>query len=244
MDQDPPVWLIPLVLIFVFVILGLVVLFFVPTLIRIARNSRMTRQVMQTGVDATATIVHARDTGVRINDNPQVGLLLQVQPPGGVPFQAEVTKTVSIVELPMFQPGAHLQVKYDPANPSRVAIISVVSGGVATAAPMGSPLMNLAQAEQMMTQYQIANEHLLKTGVAATAIVMQYLPLGINVNGNNAAVNLVVQVHPTHGAAFTAQAPGNVLAETAVPKFQPGQMITIRYNPGDLTKVAVERSGV
>ncbi len=113
MDQGPPVWLIPLVLILVVAMLGLFALMFVPMLVRLARNSQMTREVMQTGTDATGTIVQVRDTGMRINDNPQVDLLLQVQPPGGVPFQAEVTKTVSIVQLPMFQPGAQLQVKYD-----------------------------------------------------------------------------------------------------------------------------------
>lgn len=242
MVPDSLGWIIPIA-VSAFVILILAVTLG-PMLVRLASNRRMTQEVMRTGVDATATIVGLRDTGVRINDNPQVGILLQVQPAGGAPFQAEVTNTLSIVELPMFQPGAQLLVKYDPANPSRVAIISVISGGVSAAAPMASTVMNKQQAEQMLTQYQIANEQLLKTGLPAPARVVQYLPLGINVNGNNAAVNLVVEVHPSHGTAFTAQAHGNVLAPTAVPKFQPGQMVTVRYNPGDLTKVAVERSGV
>ncbi len=243
MDQDPPVWLIPVVLIFTFVILALVALVFVPTLIRLARNSRMTRQVMQTGVDATATIVQTRDTGVRINNNPQVGLLLQVQPPGGVPFQAEVTKTVSIVQLPMFQPGAQVQVKYDPSDTSRVAVIGVVAGGLASGGPMAPSLMNKQQAEQMLALCQTVNQQLLTSGQTATAKVLQYLPLGINVNGNNPAVTLIVEVQPASGTAFTAQAQGNVIAEANVHKYQPGQMIAVRYSPNDLTRVAVERSG-
>lgn len=179
----------------------------------------MTQEVMRTGVDATATIVRTWDTGVRINDNPQVGMLLLVQPSSGAPFQAQVSHTVSIVQMPMFQPGAKLQVKYDSADPTLVAISSVIAGGAATAGPMASTLMNAQQAEQMLTQFQMANEQLLKTGLAAAAKVLQYLPLGINVNGNNPAVNLVVEVHPTGGSTFTAQTLGNVIAEGNVPKF-------------------------
>ena len=129
MEQDQPVWLIPLVVLIIFGVVALFALIFIPVLLRIARNARMTKQVTQTGLDATASIVRIWETGVRINDNPQVGMLLQVQPPGGTPFQAEVTKTVSIVELPQIQPGAQLQVKYDPADTSRVAIIAVIAGG-------------------------------------------------------------------------------------------------------------------
>lgn len=223
MDQDPPVWLIPAVVVFVVVILGLCALVFIPSLVRVARNARMTQQVMQTGVDATATIVRIWETNVRINDNPQVGMLLQVQPPGGTPFQAEVIKTVSIVELPQFQPGAQVQVKYDPAQPSRVAIVGVIAGGVASGGPLAGSLMNAQQAEQMLALCQTANEQLLKSGLAATAKVLQYLPMGINVNGNNPAVTLIVEVHPTSGMAFTAQTQGNVVAEANVPKYQIGR---------------------
>lgn len=65
MDQDPPVWLIPAVVIFVVGILGLCALVFIPLLVRVARNARMAQQVMQTGVDATATIVRIWETNVR-----------------------------------------------------------------------------------------------------------------------------------------------------------------------------------
>lgn len=68
--------------------------------------------------------------------------------------------------------------------------------------------------------------------------------MGINVNGNNPAVNLIVEVQPPGSASFTAQAHGNIIAETSVYKFQPGQMVTVRYNPEDLSEVALERSGL
>ena len=233
-------WIIPVVVIAILAItLG-------PFLVRLLRNSQMTSQVMKTGVDAMATIVRTWDTGVRINDNPQVGMLLQVQPPGGAPFQAEVRQTVSIVQISMFQPGAQLQVKYDPANPSRVAIASVVPGGMAAAqmgAQMAPNMLSPQQVEQMLRQYDAANQQLIATGTQSIAKVLQYMPMGINVNGNNPAVNLMLEVHPDNGPAFTSQAQGIVIAEASIYKYQPGQTITVRFNPNDLTKVAVEHSG-
>ena len=235
-------WIIPVVVIAILAItLG-------PFLIRLLRNSQMTNQVMKTGVDAPATIVRTWDTGVRINDNPQVGMLLQVQPPGGAPFQAEVRQTVSIVQIGMFQPGAQLQVKYDPANPTRVAIASVVPGGAAAAqmgAPMGAPnMMSPQQVEQMLRQYDTANQQLIATGTQAPAKVIQFMPMGIVINGGNPAVNLMVEVQPMYGAPFTSQAQGIVISQASIPKYQPGQMITVRFNPSDQTKVAVEHSGI
>ena len=226
-----------------FGVLAIVALAIGPMLMRLMRHRRMTREVLRTGVGATATIVRTWDTGVRINDNPRVRMLLRVQPLAGAPFHSEATTTVSILQLPAFQPGGQLDVKYDPTDPTRIAIVAAIAGGVAAGGPTAG-LMNAQQAEQMLMLYQAANEELLKTGTKAPARVLQYLPLGINVNGPNAAVNLIVEVQPSDGSPFTAQANGNVIAPTGVPKFQPGQMVTVRYNPNDLTKVAVQRPGV
>jgi len=139
-------------------------------------------------------------------------------------------------------------VKYDPANPSRVAIVSVIpagmmGGGAAMGAPMASNMMNPQQTEAMLFQYQAANQQIIKVGLQAPARVIQYMPLGINVNGNNPVVNLMLEVHPVSRPVFTAMAQGILVSEASIVKYQPGQTITVRYDPNDLTKVAVEHSG-
>ena len=228
-------WIVPVAIVgFTFIILALV---FGGMFLR----WRVKQKVLETGVAATATIVRVWDTGTRINDNPRVGMLLQVQPATGAPFQAEVKETVSIVQMPMFQPGARLEVKYDPAQPTSVAIVSVISGSGSSGGP---GVMNRQQAEQLLTRYQAENERILASGVSAPAKILQYMPMGVNVNGNNPAVNLIVEVQPVAIASFTAQAHGNVIAEASVYKFQPGQMVTVKYNPEDLSEVALERSGL
>jgi hypothetical protein len=234
MDINNLGWILPLAIFGIFLVFVLV---FGGMFLR----WRVKQRILQTGVAATATIVRVWDTGTRINDNPRVGILLQVQPKTGAPFQAEIKETVSVVQMPMFQPGAHLEVKYDPAQPTSVAIVSVLSGSGASSSP---GLMNRQQAEQLLARYQAENERILGSGVSAPAKILQYMPMGVSVNGNNPAVNLIVEVQPIGAASFTAQAHGNVIAEASVYKFQPGQMVTVRYNPEDLTEVALERSGL
>jgi hypothetical protein len=87
------------------------------------------RAVLAEGKSATAEIVQVRDTGESINDNPVVDVLLEVRPPDRSPFQAEAQLIVSRLQIPQFQPGAFVQVKYDPDSHA-VAIMQRVPGGI------------------------------------------------------------------------------------------------------------------
>jgi hypothetical protein len=92
---------------------------FGPTGKRQSRDKALER----VGVLAAATILDLTDTGSRYNKNPEVRLKLEIRPQNGDPYIAEVRTVISVVELPKYQPGATLRVKYDPENPSTVAII-------------------------------------------------------------------------------------------------------------------------
>lgn len=74
------------------------------------------RAALARGVPAEAVILKISDTGTTINDDPVVRLLLQVHPPGQSPFQAETEQLVSRLQILQVQPGATVQVKYDPTN--------------------------------------------------------------------------------------------------------------------------------
>jgi hypothetical protein len=79
-------------------------------------------EVRAIGLPAQATILRIWETGVRVNDNPVVGFLLEVRAEGREPWQAETRALVSILDIPQIQPGAVLEVLYDPDHPERVAI--------------------------------------------------------------------------------------------------------------------------
>ena len=74
------------------------------------------------GVPAEARILEVWDTHMRVNDDPVVGFLLEVRPTDREPFQAKTKGLISIVFIPQFQPGAIVPVRFDPDDPSRVAL--------------------------------------------------------------------------------------------------------------------------
>ena len=72
------------------------------------------RSVRSEGLPARAKILKIYDTGTTINQSPVVGMVLEVHPPGGSVFQAEIEQLISRLEMPMIQPGMEIEVKYDP----------------------------------------------------------------------------------------------------------------------------------
>lgn len=79
---------------------------------------------IKNGVTAEATVLKVWDTGVSINDNPQIGLLLEVHPLTGTTFQVEAKKVVSRLNTGVIQPGVKVKILYDPSNIKRVLVQS------------------------------------------------------------------------------------------------------------------------
>jgi hypothetical protein len=86
------------------------------------RNVMNPHGKMSDAVLAQATILNVWDTGTTLNDNPQVGLLLEVHPMGGQPYQVQTKSLVSRLKIPMIQVGNVVPVKYDPRDPSKVVL--------------------------------------------------------------------------------------------------------------------------
>lgn len=85
--------------------------------------------LVATGVKATGTLVSITDTGMTINDNPRVQLVMRIQPDDGSPaFDATKAVTVSRVAVPRV--GDRFPVWYDRANPTKWAY------GASTPAPL------------------------------------------------------------------------------------------------------------
>ncbi len=78
--------------------------------------------ILAIGKPATATIVDISDTGITINQDPVVAFVLEVHPEHAAPFRAHTKALISRLDVPQVQPGRTVQVKFDPKQPSRVAI--------------------------------------------------------------------------------------------------------------------------
>ena len=80
------------------------------------------RAVLQSGIPAKATIMGMRQTGIMVNDQPQISMLLEVEPPNGPPYQAQAKAVIPMVNIPQFQPGARVSVKIHPMDPNQVVL--------------------------------------------------------------------------------------------------------------------------
>lgn len=78
--------------------------------------------ILAIGKPANARIVRLIDTGTTINNDPVVEFILDVTPPDGGPYEARTKALISRLDIPSVQPGRVVPVKYDPQNPSRVAL--------------------------------------------------------------------------------------------------------------------------
>lgn len=81
-----------------------------------------TRELQAMGEPAEATIQEIVDTGMTLNNDPVVELVLEVRRTGRAGYRARTRTPISRLDVPRFQPGAVVPVKVDPQNPGRVAL--------------------------------------------------------------------------------------------------------------------------
>lgn len=72
------------------------------------------RRVLHSGKPAQARVVAAQSVGTSIRNQPVMRFTLQVLPEGEPPFHAETERMVSSGQWAAWQPGADVQVAYDP----------------------------------------------------------------------------------------------------------------------------------
>ena len=81
------------------------------------------RRLQETGEPATARVVEIWDTGMTVNDDPVIGLRVEVSRADGSVYAATIAKSlVSRVHVPQFQPGATVPVRVDPEDAANVAL--------------------------------------------------------------------------------------------------------------------------
>ncbi|MGH2575570.1 MAG: hypothetical protein ACRDFC_07715 [Ignavibacteria bacterium] len=218
----------------IFALVFVLIFFFVYW--KIFRPMVVSNKLLKTGTPAQATVLKVWDTGVTVNNDPQVGILLEVSPPMAMPYQVETKMIISRLQPNLLQQGMVVTVKIDPDDKDKVAID--LSGGTSG---VNYTDARKKEAEQMLLKIDRANQELMAYGESARAIVTKYTWMGINVNGNNPAVTLELEVLPETRKSFRASAKG-VIMETSIPKFQPGEEIFVKFDSNDTSKVTIDHS--
>ena len=205
-----------------------------------------TARLNKTGIPGKGLIKEVRDTGITINNSPQVKLVMDIKNYLGQTYSTTIRTLVSRLNPNSYQPGMTVPVKIDPKNENNVIIdFSEEKAGKSTkpqhAVDMGMSIADVELLQKNLVQEQQASEAIKLTGKDARAIVRNYTWLGVYLNGNNPYVEIEVEVLPEGAPAFTAKVKG-VVKDSSVPRYQPGQEIKVKYDPYDASKVAIDHS--
>ena len=197
-------------------------------------------RLQKTGLPGMATILEVRDTGVTINNNPQAKLILEIKNSFGQKYTTETRVLVSRLNPGAYVAGMQIPVKIDPNNEKNV--VPDFAGKVSPTGAtnfLAQPNADTMKAE--LEQLQKEQEAIRVSGRPARAIIKSYTWRGVNVNGNNPYVEIEMEVLPQTGSSFSAKTKG-VIAETSVPKYQPGKEIFVKYDLYDNSKVVIDHA--
>jgi hypothetical protein len=142
-------------------ILGVTGLILVWFGLRMRRSAADADRITRTGLAGTAQITSLSQTGMSMNDQPQIAMELLVTVPGRAPYQARRQEFVPLILLGRLGSGMPLPVRVDPNDPQRVIVDWQASG----TAPLG-PTTSAGGQTETLAQVQAA---LTASGLPAAA---------------------------------------------------------------------------
>lgn len=231
--------------IFIFVIIGASFLW------RMKWSQGLITGGMKDGVPATAVITGMGQTGVTINEQPQLTFELLVQPPtGGQAYPVSVKQTVPMMAIGMLAPGRTVGVVISPKNPAKVkldlqgtanigaAAAAAQFGGGVPAGPApgipGIPGVPAAPVTMPPTAQVRSNDELVASGEVVAVTVDNVQETGQSY-GADPILLLTVTVHAPTGP-YQLQVGHRVPADKRA-RLQPGTVLRgamDRAEPGAL----------
>jgi len=180
------------------------------------------------------------------NSSNNLGVELRITPTGDAPFTAQIHHVYSFMEdaYDNYKPGKAVQVRYDaavaPFDSTKITNKVVIEKFINSSADSLAVLRTLN-----LLKCDSAHRQVLANGVSAQAVVLEYSSYqnsDLRIKGNNPAITLRLEVKPEDKKPFKATVEGIVILEASIPKYQPGKILYVKYDPDDLTKVAVDHS--
>ncbi len=105
------------------ILITVIVLFFVFRVMRgVSGMNQKTAQLLTTGTPAQAKVLALNSSGMMVNYNPVVDIMLEVHPREIAPYQTQVRTMIPSIKLAQVQPGMTVEVRYNPNNPAEVAV--------------------------------------------------------------------------------------------------------------------------
>ena len=202
------------------------------------------QRLKTSGLQGRAAIVGMRQTGVSMNEQPQVELNLQVEVEGQQPYTVTKKEFVPLMLLGTLTSGVPLPVSVDPANPSNVVINWENAGnmGAASAAAQGVIVgKDVAATPALIAQGAAAGmlpseaemdakrQRLRTSGRPGTALIQSAQPSGQTVG--NYQILIIDLVLTINGVAKDPVASGAAVPNAFVSKVVPGMVVPVRLDP-------------
>jgi hypothetical protein len=121
--QDSKIDFMLLTIVILTLTLAVVVALFHRTLLSFFLNPQTKKRLITEGVEAEAVLLNMQQTGLYVNNQPQVKLQMQVQPDSGCDFIIEAKEVLTYVDLAQLHIGGTLVVKYNPCNVKEVMLV-------------------------------------------------------------------------------------------------------------------------
>lgn len=207
---------------------------------RWGRRYAEAQRIRTQGLPGQARIVSMTQTGVYLNEQPQVALTLEVTTSMQGPYQVTVKEYVPLIALGRLSSGMPLPVKVDPADPNNV-VIEWGSGGGMTGAPssFGAPMAAAAAPPMPSGNSDEVKARVLAEGIPGRATVLQAQDTG-QVDGDGRRVYdllLFIQVDgqpPMQGPARTGIPPERL------DQLEQGDTVPIKADRSNPSVIAVD----
>ncbi|WTL51951.1 hypothetical protein OG203_26380 [Nocardia sp. NBC_01499] len=189
------------------------------------RNSAAFRE----GLVGLGTIESFTQTGLTVNDQPQVRVEFSVEGADGKNFTAIAKMIVPLTELALLRPGVVLPVRYLPDRTDKVEVD--MSGDQA----MAQRAMN-----ESMIRKGITTRHKLdiaERGIATQAVV-QSLSVPGEIRDGHSKIELGLVVTRPDGSSFSTRVE-KFLAPSTVGQVQVGRILRVHYLPENEQEVVI-----
>jgi hypothetical protein len=214
---------------------------------RMRRGYQEAQRLKVQGIPGQARIVSMRQTGVYMNEQPQIELTLEVTTAMQGPYQVVVKEWVPLMLLGRLTNGLPLPVKVDPIRPDNLVIewdsaMGSPMAGAPTGIGMGSGMSVPPQADT--TQYapqarEAEKARLLATGVPGNATVVSATATGQVDSEGRPVYDLVLTIEvpgqpPMQGPARTG------IPADRVDQLEPGDTVPLKVDPANPTVMTVD----
>jgi hypothetical protein len=201
------------------------------------------QRIKATGVTGSARIVGMRQTGVSMNDQPQIELNLEVTTSMQGPYQVVMKEYVPLMLIGTLSSGRPLPVKVDPANPNTVIIEweNALAGGIGGAPSMAgmAPPAGADSSQMDPGLRQAEKERLLASGIQGSATILSSNATGQTDSEGRPVYDLMLRIEipgrqPVQGPARTGVPPERV------DRLEAGDTVTIKADPANPSSMAID----